>query len=306
MTETVYMTKTHIAELNTVLAVETTGSLASVALALRKQNAAQAFEIAERKSRERLNHLSELMPMIRELFAEAARSPSDTDVIAVSAGPGSFTGIRIGIATVRALAQTLALPVMGAPTLETFVYHPCLRRQPETAPPPANAPAGNEAACFAVRIACPIFDAKRGQMYAGAFSLTRRDGIACFVPGDAYDPQDFFTRLREALIRLHAVRRLSDGTECAAPVNVFFLGDGVSAFRDGIGDFQSSWDNEQPTVRFSAPPFEVQTASMTAKWALNHGRLSDYRTLLPLYMRKAEAQRKLDEQQSRAPQRQRD
>ncbi|MDR1028800.1 MAG: tRNA (adenosine(37)-N6)-threonylcarbamoyltransferase complex dimerization subunit type 1 TsaB [Clostridiales Family XIII bacterium] len=269
-----------------ILAVETTGSIASVALALRRSDARgiAAFEIVEKRSRGHLRHLTELMPMIRDLLAETKRAPADMDAIAVSAGPGSFTGIRIGVSTARALAQILEIPVIETPTLETFVYH----------------------AHMGEGIACPIFNAGRGQMYAGAFHRTPEEGIERLVPGGAYDPPDFFGALRAALIRPGA--GASSGDALSPPAEIVFFGDGLDEFESVLSSFRASVaDGSDEGIRAGtlytrcvAPPLGVQTAGATVRRALAHGVPKEYRDLLPIYMRKAEAQRKLEERLSRS------
>ena len=79
-----------------LLALETTGNLASVALADERGG------IWEREGTARMSHLQNLIPMADQLLKERALQLSDITHIAVSQGPGSFTGIRIGIATCKA------------------------------------------------------------------------------------------------------------------------------------------------------------------------------------------------------------
>jgi tRNA threonylcarbamoyl adenosine modification protein YeaZ len=160
----------------TILAVETTGPLCSVALRM------PDGRVLSRSGAEGLRHLTSLVPMIASLTEEAGITPAGLDAIAVSAGPGSFTGMRIGVATVRALAQTLDIPVIKTPTLETFVYidRDPVRRQAEK------------------YIVCPIFDARRSQMYAGAYFLEEDGRIMTLVQGRAYAPEDFFSALSDS------------------------------------------------------------------------------------------------------------
>lgn len=65
----------------------------------------------------RLVHSERLLPMIETLFAESGVTRADLQGVAVSQGPGSFTGLRIGVATAKAIALALGLPVVGVPTL---------------------------------------------------------------------------------------------------------------------------------------------------------------------------------------------
>lgn len=66
----------------------------------------------------RRGHAETLMPMVREVMAEAACAFSDLDAIAVTTGPGAFTGIRIGLAAARGIALAANLPLIGITTLE--------------------------------------------------------------------------------------------------------------------------------------------------------------------------------------------
>ena len=97
-----------------ILAVETTGPLCSVAL-LEKNKI-----LAVRSSKEQKNHLKDLMPLIKDLMDSVQIHKSKLNYIAASIGPGSFTGIRIGVATARALAQVLDIPAVAVPTLDAF------------------------------------------------------------------------------------------------------------------------------------------------------------------------------------------
>jgi hypothetical protein len=123
-------------------------------------------------------------------------------------------------------------------------------------------------------------------MYAGAFLRPLRGLIEKLVPGGAYDPQDFLAALRSALSAA-----LSHSTTHR---DITFFGDGLDVFKDDI----LAWQPPDTKLRFAPPQHRIQTASQVAKWALPFGELSDYRLLEPIYMRKAEAQRKLEERQA--------
>jgi len=99
-----------------------------------------------------LTHSQTLMPMVKEVFEKSGLSASDIDLFAVSEGPGSFTGLRIGVTTVKGLAHAANKPVAGVNTLEAMCY---------------NLP-------FCSYLISPIMDARRGEVYNGFYKF--KDG----------------------------------------------------------------------------------------------------------------------------------
>ena len=63
------------------------------------------------------SHFSNLMPAIDDLFIKVGSVPQELDGVIVALGPGSFTGIRVGMAVVKGLSQCLDIPIIGVPTL---------------------------------------------------------------------------------------------------------------------------------------------------------------------------------------------
>lgn len=94
-----------------VLGLETATIACGVALA-GPDGTLGTIQVATRQT-----HSQRLMPLIDRLLAETGVSRADLGGVAVSYGPGSFTGLRIGVATAKAIALALALPVVGVPTL---------------------------------------------------------------------------------------------------------------------------------------------------------------------------------------------
>ncbi len=106
-------------------------------------------------------HAEALVPMIEEVQAEADFAFDDLDAFAVTVGPGTFTGLRVGMATARGLALASAKPLIGVTTLEAIAW-------------PARAEA-NEGTAIAA-----VFDARRNEIYLQCFA---RDGSALTEPG---------------------------------------------------------------------------------------------------------------------------
>lgn len=226
-----------------ILAIETTGPHCSCALA------DEQGKIKEIVSEGELKHLQSLTPMIKELM-EGSGYDQISD-IAVSAGPGSFTGIRIGVTTARALSQATGVPLVSVPTLFAF----------GTA----------EDADDDVTV-CPVFNARRNQIYGGAYLKGEE-----VIPAGAYDLDEFLDMLSGSRFR--------------------FIGDGVGAYGEAIDRWASEEDVD---VSFST---KDQRASDVARMALRMKKDPDsfpgrtglsYNQLEPEYMRKAEAQRKLE------------
>lgn len=127
--------------------------------------------IAEQMVNGALTHSETLMPMIDAVFAAAGRRPEELDYIALTSGPGSFTGLRIGAATAKGMALGLQIPIVPLCTLEVLSY---------------LGQAGK-------MVCVPIMDARRGQVYGAAYQ-----GGQALLPPQAISPQ----RLAEELMQL--------------------------------------------------------------------------------------------------------
>ncbi|MEG1540958.1 MAG: tRNA (adenosine(37)-N6)-threonylcarbamoyltransferase complex dimerization subunit type 1 TsaB [Oscillospiraceae bacterium] len=98
-----------------------------------------------------LTHSRTLLPMVEALLKNLGLSIADMDIIAVAHGPGSFTGVRIGVSAVKGLAWAAEKPVCGVSTLEAMAYNGL------------TAPEGS--------IICCAMDARRQQFYNGLFEI---------------------------------------------------------------------------------------------------------------------------------------
>ena len=101
---------------------------------------------------ENRNHAPGLVPMLARLLATAGWRPADLDLIAATTGPGSFTGLRIGIATAKGFADTTGVPLLALSSLDALAAN---ARELRT-------------------VVVPMLDARKGQVYTAAYD--NRDG----------------------------------------------------------------------------------------------------------------------------------
>ena len=140
-----------------LLAIETTGAFASVALL------EDDCVLEHIQGHDRFSHLQNLMPQVKEVLENHKLSINDVSAIAVSKGPGSFTGIRIGVSSTRALCQVLGVPGVPVSSLEA------LAMRVADLPGEKRRSTGDT---LDDRIwICPILDARRSQVYGGGYVL---------------------------------------------------------------------------------------------------------------------------------------
>jgi tRNA threonylcarbamoyladenosine biosynthesis protein TsaB len=151
-----------------VLAVETSTLAGGVALVDGERLVAEyVLDVS-------ITHSERLLAALDHVLADARWAPRDLEGLAVSIGPGSFTGLRIGVSTVKGLALGLDLPIAAVPTLDAMA---------------ATVP-------WAALPVCPVLEARRGEVYT---SLYRHDGDGLRREWDyvALPPEELAARLLE-------------------------------------------------------------------------------------------------------------
>lgn len=128
-----------------ILAVDSSGLVASVAV-LEDDNLIAEYTVNYKKT-----HSQTLLPMLDEIVRMTDTDLESVDAIAVAKGPGSFTGLRIGSATVKGLGFALKKPVIGIPTVEGLAMNLY----------------GTDA------LICPLMDARRNQVYTGIYRFEK-------------------------------------------------------------------------------------------------------------------------------------
>lgn len=149
-----------------VLGIDTATAVLSVAVAGKDGLLAERSALGERL------HSVRLIPFIQNLLVEAGLTLRDLTGIAVSVGPGSFTGLRLGLTAAKTLAQVLHLPVVGVPTLLALAA-PLL---------PGGIPV------------CPVLTSRRGEAYAAVYQANGQD-IKTVVTPFAAPPSGISARL---------------------------------------------------------------------------------------------------------------
>lgn len=135
-----------------ILAIEASGPVAGCAM-LEDGTLTAEYSVQYKKK-----HSQSLVPMLNEMKEMLDLDLSSIDFIAVTAGPGSFTGLRIGAATVKGLGLALDKPVLPVPTVDSL----------------ACGLYGTD------RVICPLMDARRQQVYTGIYE--NRDGLRVLEP----------------------------------------------------------------------------------------------------------------------------
>ena len=171
-----------------ILALDSSGLVASVAI-VEDENLIAEYNIQYKKT-----YSQTLLPMLEEIKRMINLDLSTLDAIALAAGPGSFTGLRIGSATAKGLGLALNIPLIEIPTLEGLAYN----------------------MYGASGYVCPMMDARRSQVYTGIYE---------FIKAPEYQLQTIEDQCAVGIEDL--VDKLN-----ALGQSVIFLGDGVPVFKD--------------------------------------------------------------------------
>lgn len=142
-----------------VLGIETATIAGSVALISEDE------VLAEYMVNTTEGHAETLLRKIDQIFHDTNRAPQECEAVAVSLGPGSFTGLRIGVCTAKAFAFALQKPVVGVSTLEAL--------------------ASNLA--FVSEAICPLIDARKGEVYTALYQW-EKEKLAVLIPEQVTSP----------------------------------------------------------------------------------------------------------------------
>lgn len=239
-----------------ILALDSSGLVASVAVV------EDEVLIAEYTVNYKKTHSQTLLPMLQAVKEMTDLELSTIDAIAVAAGPGSFTGLRIGSATAKGLGLALDKPIVEVPTVAGLAYNLW----------------GSE------KLVCPIMDARRNQVYTGiyAFEAVKEENVS--VCKMIILKEQCAVDISEIIEELNTLGK-----------PVIFLGDGVPVFKEKIeSDMKADFC-------FAAPHCNRQRAAAVAALAevyYKEGRIVDAGAHQPRYLRLSQAERERLEQEN--------
>lgn len=240
-----------------ILALDSSGLVASVAIV------EDDTLIAEYNTQYKKTHSQTLLPMLDEIKKMIDLDLSTIDAVALAAGPGSFTGLRIGSATAKGLGLALNVPLVEVPTLEGLAYN----------------------LYGADSVVCPIMDARRGQVYTGVYEfikVSKGKGIP-----EKYEMKTIIPQCAVAIEEITAKLNELDR-------RVIFLGDGVPVFEEKLSRLM------QTDYSFAPAHMNRQRAAALAVLGgiyFKEGKSIPASEHAPIYLRLSQAERERKEKQ---------
>lgn len=182
-----------------ILSIDTSSKNCSISIV--EANNSTFNIIAVKNNSDEKTHSQKLMPLIDEMFKEVNLSLDNIDLLACCVGPGSFTGIRIGVATVKAFADVKGIPVVGVTSLESLAYNV-------------------EENGYII----PIIDAKNNNLYSAIFSNKNHT---------------YTTEIKNFADNIDNALNIYNNFLASSQENIYFVGDGSIAYKDIINNFQN-------------------------------------------------------------------
>jgi len=222
-----------------ILSIDTSSNLCAVAV-LEDSNLIQENILDDTK-----NHSEKIMPVIAQTLEESNLLLKDIDLIVCDKGPGSFTGIRIGVATVMSFVDSLKITVIGISSLEALMYNALLE--------------GTQSSFI-----CSLIDAKNENVY---FELYSADKGSSIINAECKNIHELINILKQF-------------------DNICFVGDGSNTYKELLNE------NLSNATFCNSNEISSYSLGIAGLNAFNAGRKDD---ILPLYLRKSQAERAKDQ-----------
>jgi tRNA threonylcarbamoyladenosine biosynthesis protein TsaB len=227
-----------------ILAIDTSTMLGGIAIM------DESLLIAESRFNVRSTHSERLMTEIEHCLKQSGVKISDIDIFAVAAGPGSFTGLRIGLSTVKGFSYATGKPIVSVPSFEALAWNfPCSKYP-----------------------VCTMFDARKKEVYAALFKWGE-ENFTRLINERAAKPEDF----------------ACDMLRIAHDDKFIFAGEGAALYRDKIIEVIGG------KAIFASPEKTVPSPANVAVLGFKKAKAGDFSepiTLIPMYIRKSEAETK--------------
>ncbi len=207
------------------------------------------------------SHSTTLLPAIENLLLAAGIKTKDLSLISCSAGPGSFTGVRIGVASAKGLAAPFDIPCVGVSSLEAMAYM------------------FTELKGFI----CPVLGARRGNVYAALFSSDGNGNITRLTDDD--------------LVSVSAIDSfVADNIPCTDKPCLYVTGDTVEEVSAVLSACDKVSIKKTPTLLSSPSGYGAAVCGMTIFDAENRDKTHfSGEALVPIYLRKSQAEREKEE-----------
>jgi len=245
-----------------ILAIDTSTMLGGIAI-MDELNL-----IAETRLNVKSTHSERLMTEIEHCLKQSSLKISDIDAFAVAIGPGSFTGLRIGLSTVKGLSYATGKPIVSVPTLDALALNFPYSRYP----------------------VCTMLDARKKEVYAALFKWEDDDFVR-LINDVSVNPSELLEKLNEIcpspipLPRGEGARGRVESV--LSDDKIIFAGEGAVIYRDKIIESMG----EKAT--FASPEKTVPSPANVASIGLKKAILKEFSepvTLIPIYIRKSEAE----------------
>lgn len=234
-----------------ILGIDSSGMVASVAIVQ------DDVIIAEYTMNHKKTHSETLLPMIDEIVKTSETKLEELDAIAIAAGPGSFTGLRIGAATAKGLAMAVDKPIIPIKTCEGLAFN----------------------MWGAEGLVCPIIDARRNQVYTGLYRV--KGNVEVILEQQPMD-------IHELIEYINDYSKQREASEGGPAEGVTFLGDGVAIYKDVI------WKEIDIPCQMAPAIMNRQRGASIASYGellYKEGATINADDFAPEYLRKSQAER---------------
>jgi tRNA threonylcarbamoyladenosine biosynthesis protein TsaB len=239
-----------------ILAIETSTMLGGIAVA-----DDSAGLIAEVRLNVKSTHSERLMTEINHVLQQSGLTAHDIDIFGVAIGPGSFTGLRIGLSTAKGFSYATGKPIVSVPTLEAFAWNFPYCRHP----------------------LCIMLDARKGEVYAALFQWAG-DGFVRLMSEASVKAEKLMEKITSGIPPLPPAKA---GEEGFGEERIVFAGEGALLYRNKIEAMIGEKAVFAPPEKMIPSPANV--ASIGIQKALKD-EFSEPVSLVPIYIRRSEAE----------------